>query len=64
MSNDLFHLVRALEHEYREEDGKQVHAYGCLHCALAVRLNAFKLQVRQLCNDIDFAIGEPIEKDK
>jgi hypothetical protein len=64
MFTDPYHLVRTLEHEYREENGNQVHSYQCLRCQLTVRLNTFKMQVRQLCKDIDFAIGEPIEKDK
>jgi hypothetical protein len=64
MFDDLFHLVRKLEHEYKEENGKQVHSYGCLRCQLTVELNSFTIQIRQVLSDIDFAIGEPIEKNK
>jgi len=64
MFTDLFHLIHSLEHDYREEKGVKVHAYGCRRCALAVRLNGFKGQILKLLRDIEFAIGEPLEKDK
>jgi hypothetical protein len=64
MFTDLFQLVRSLEHDYKEENGKQVHAYGCRRCALNVRLNHFKLLILKLLRDIEFAIGEPTEKNK
>lgn len=64
MFTDLFHLIHSLEHDYREESGKQIHAYGCRRCALAVRLNGFKGQILKLLRDIEFAIGGPLEKDK
>jgi hypothetical protein len=64
MFDDLFHLVRTLEHEYREENGKSVHYYQCLRCALTVRLNQFKRQIRHILRDIDDTIGEPSEKEK
>jgi hypothetical protein len=32
--------------------------------ALTVRLNGFRVQILILLRDIEFAIGEPIEKDK
>lgn len=60
MFTDLFHLVHSLEHDYREENGQRVHAYGCRRCALTVRLN----DVLRLLRDIEFAAGEPIEKSK
>jgi hypothetical protein len=64
MFDDLFNLVRQLEHDYREENGKQVHAHGCRRCAIATRLNGFKGQILRLLRDIEFAIGEPIDKTK
>lgn len=64
MFDDLFHLVRSLEHDYRDDNGQQVHAYGCRRCALATRLNGFKMQITQLLRDLDFAIGESNEKNK
>jgi len=62
--DDLFNLVRQFEHDYREENGKRVHAYGCRRCALTTRLSAFKIQITQLLRDLDIAIGEYIEKNK
>ena len=56
MFTDLFHLINSLEHDYRDEKGQKVHSYDCRRCALAVRLNGFKVQI--------LAIGEPIEKNK
>ena len=64
MFTDLFHLVHSLEHDYREENGKKVHAHGCRRCVLTVRLNGFKGQILKLLRDIDFAIGESVEKNK
>jgi hypothetical protein len=64
MFDDLFHLVQSLDHDYRQDQGKQVHAYGCRRCAIAVRLNGFKVQILVLLRDIEFAIGEPIDKNK
>lgn len=64
MFTDLFHLIHSLEHDYKEENGQQVHAYGCRRCALAVRLNGLKGQILKLLRDIEFSIGEPIERDK
>ena len=63
MFADLFHLLESLEHDYREEHGQKIHAYGCRRCALAVRLNGFKVQILKLLRDIEFAIGEPIGKN-
>jgi hypothetical protein len=60
---DLFHLIQSLEHDYTEEKGQKVHACGCRRCALTVRLNGFKVQILKLLRDIEFAIGEPLEKD-
>jgi hypothetical protein len=59
MFTDLFHIVQSLEHDYTEEHGKRVHLYSCRRCALAVRLNGFRVQILQLLRDIDFAIGDP-----
>ena len=64
MFTDLFHLIHSLEHDYKEEKGKKVHAYGCRRCALTVRLNGFRVQILKLLRDIEFAIGEPFEKDE
>jgi hypothetical protein len=61
---DLFNLVYSLEHDYKEEKGQKVHSYDCRRCALTVRLNGFKSQILVLLRDIEFAIGEPIEKNK
>ncbi len=64
MFTDLFHLIHSLEHDYKEEKGQKVHSYDCRRCALAVRLNSFKIQILCLLRDIEFAIGEPLEKNK
>jgi len=64
MFTDLFHLIHSLEHDYKEEKGQKVHSYDCRRCALTVRLNSFKIQITQLLRDLDFAIGEYIEKNK
>ena len=64
MFTDLFHLIHSLEHDYKEEKGQKVHSYDCRRCALTVRLNGFKGQILCLLRDIEFAIGEPIEKNK
>jgi hypothetical protein len=64
MFTDLFHLIHSLEHDYKEEKGQKVHSYDCRRCALTVRLSCFKRQILQLLCDIDFAIGESIEKGK
>jgi hypothetical protein len=64
MFTDLFSLVHSLDHDYREERGEKVHAYGCRRCALTARLNGFKVQILCLLRDIEFAIGESIEKNK
>jgi hypothetical protein len=64
MFTDMFQLIRSLEHDYREENGQQVHACGCRRCALTARLNGFKIQITQFLRDIEFAIGEPTEKNK
>jgi len=61
---DLFHLIHSLEHDYKEEKGQRVHSYDCRRCALTVRLNSFKIQILCLLRDIEFAIGEPLEKNK
>jgi hypothetical protein len=64
MFTDLFHLIHSLDHDYKEENGQRVHAYGCRRCALTVRLNGLKGQILRLLRDIEFAIGEAIEKNK
>lgn len=64
MFTDLFHLIHSLEHDCKEEKGQKVHSYDCRRCALAVRLNGFKGQILHLLRDIEFAIGEQIDKDK
>jgi hypothetical protein len=62
MFSDLFHVVQSLEHDTREEKGERVHSYTCRRCALALRLNDFKTKLGHLLKNIDFEIGEPIEK--
>lgn len=64
MFTDLFHLVHSLDHDYKEEKGEKIHAVGCRRCAIATRLNGFKVQIVCLLRDMEFAIGEAIEKDK
>ena len=62
MFNDLFHLVHSLDHDYREEKGERVHDYGCRRCAIALRLKSFRDQICRLLSDIEFNVGDPIEK--
>ena len=62
MFTDLFHLLESLEHDYREEHGRKVHAYDCRRCALSLRLSAFRGQILKLLHDLEFAIGKPFEK--
>jgi len=64
MFTDLFSLIQSLDHDYKKEKGQKVHAYDCRRCALTVRLNDFKGQILCLLRDLEFAIGEPTEKDK
>lgn len=62
MFNDLFHTVKTLDHDFREEQGKRVHAYGCHRCAIARKLRSFKDRIRQLLRDVDFELGDPVEE--
>jgi hypothetical protein len=62
MFNDLFHLVHSLDHDFNEEKGERVHSYTCRRCALSVQLSAFKAKILQILRDIDFAVGDPVEK--
>ena len=64
MFDDLFHLIESLEHDFKEQNGQKLHAYGCRRSALTVRLNGFRVQIKKLLHDIEFTIGEPIEKKK
>ncbi len=64
MFNDLFHLIHSLDHDFSEDQGKRVHSCGCRRCALAVRLSAFKAQILRILRDIDFALGDPDEKNR
>jgi hypothetical protein len=64
MFNDLFHLIDSLEHDFKEEKGERVHSYACRRCALSVRLSAFKAQILRILRDIDFALGDPDEKNR
>ena len=64
MFTDLFHLIESLEHDFKEENGQKVHSYNCRRCALTARLNGFKAQILVLLRYIEFAIGEPLEKNK
>ena len=62
MFNDLFSLVNLLDHDSREENGKQVSAYGCRRCAILLRLTDFRNRIRRLLNDIDFNVGDSVEE--
>ena len=62
MFTDLFHLVESIEHDYRDENGKWVHAYGCRRCELELRLGDVRRQILRLLRDLEFAIGSPVEK--
>jgi len=64
MFNDLFRLVESFEHDCREENGLQVHAYMCRRCALTSKLISFRIQILRLLRDVDFAVGNPVEKDR
>jgi hypothetical protein len=64
MFDNLFHPIESLEHDFKEQNGQKVHAYGCRRCALPVRLYGFRAQIKKLLHDIEFTIGEPIEKKK
>ena len=64
MFNDLFHLIRSLDHNFSEENGERVHSHACRRCAISVRLSAFKAQVLKVLRDIEFALGDPEEKDR
>jgi hypothetical protein len=59
---DLFHLVESLEHDFRQENGDRVHAYGCRRCELELRLRDVRGQILRLLRDLEFAIGSPVEK--
>ena len=62
MFADLFHLVESLEHDYREENGQKVHAYGCRRCAINLLLKDFKGQILRLLRELDLGTGELTEK--
>jgi hypothetical protein len=64
MFNDLFHLIQSLDHDFSENQGKRVHSCGCRRYALSVRLQAFKVQILRILRDIDFALGDPDEKNQ
>jgi len=64
MFTDLIQLIYSLEHDYKLEKGQKVHSYNCRRCALTLRLNTLKTQILCLLRDIEFAIGEPLEKNK
>jgi hypothetical protein len=64
MFDDLFHLIQLLDHDYREDPGERVHAFGCRKCALSLGLSAFKVQILQILREIDFALGDPVEKNR
>ena len=64
MFADLFHLIYSLEHDYKLERGQKVYSYDWHRRALTVRLNSFKIQILCLLRDIEFVIGEPLEKNK
>jgi hypothetical protein len=64
MFTDLFRLIQSLEHDFKEENGQLVHAYGCRRWALTLGLNGLRDQIVRLLRDIEFAIGDPLEKNK
>lgn len=64
MFNDLFHLVHSLEHDFRDDEEKRVHSLSYRRCAISVRLTAFKAQILKVLRDIDFALGDPDEKNR
>jgi hypothetical protein len=64
MFDNIFHIIQKLEHVYVEENEVPVHSLACRRCAHTTRLNVFKGQIRKVLQDIDFAIGEPIEENK
>ena len=64
MFNDLFHLVRSLEHDFREENGERVHSHTCRRCAISLRLTAFKAQILKVLRDIDFVVGDPGDNNR
>jgi hypothetical protein len=61
---DLFHIVASLNHDYREENGKQVHDYKCRRCEIVLRLTDFRSRIRRLLNDIEFNVGDSVEGKK
>ena len=58
----IFLILLRHEHDYRQENAKQVHSYGCRRCALALRLNGFKVQIACLLRNIESVIGDPTDK--
>jgi len=64
MFNDLFHVLESLEHDYREENGKRVHAHGCRRCELELRLRDARGQILRLLSDLEFDFGGQSRKNK
>ena len=62
MFDDLFHVIKMLEHDYIDKNEVPVHLLACRRYALTTRLSAFKGQIRKVLQDVEFAIGEPFEK--
>ena len=62
MFDDLFHLVESLDHDYKDEHGKRVHAIGSRWCALSLGLSALKAQIVQTLRNIEFALGDSDDK--
>ena len=62
MFTDLFHLIHSLEHDYREESGKQIHAVRMP--PLCARRPSQRIQGSdpQELRDIEFAIGDRSRK--
>jgi hypothetical protein len=63
MFADLFHRMHSREHDYKEEKGQKIYSFGYRLFAVPVRLNGLQDQILCLLRDIDFAVGEPLEKD-
>ena len=59
MSNDLFHLVESLDHDYLEEHGERVHSYQCRRCQIFRVLSELKQSLLLRHTDLNKLIGSP-----
>jgi hypothetical protein len=64
MFTDLLQLVASLDHDFREEDGISVHAFGCRRCAITQRLKSLRKQMHLLLRDIEFEVGGSQERSE